>query len=134
MKLYNAPNNIKYYYNEIKNTLMSYKKIKCKQSNAGDSFRQGNNLVARITYNGNKLRLHLALNPKDYSVNVYDHYSLINVNAYKEVPFTLEIDKREKLVSAAKLVQDAMGNKFVVYLDNKREYVDYAAYYTKKED
>lgn len=133
-KIFNASNTVKYYYSELKNTLLSYKKIKCKQSNAGDSFRQGNNLVARITYNGNKLRLHLALNPKDYNVNDYNHYSMINVNAYKDVPFTLEIAGRRDLIAAAKLIQDAMGNKFVVYLDKKREYFDYAAYYTKKED
>ena len=133
-KIYNASNIVKYYYSELKNTLLSYKKIKCKQSNAGDSFRQGNNLVARITFNGNKLRLHLALNPKDYNVNDYNHYSMINVNAYKEVPLTLEITGRRDLINSAKLIQDAMGSKFVVYLDNKREYFDYAAYYTKKED
>ena len=133
-KLLGANNKTKYIYSEIKNAIMSYKFVKCKTSNAGDSFRQGNNLIARITFNNNKLRLHLCLNPKAYSVKIYNHYSLKTVTAYQEVPFTLELLSRKDLINATKLVQDAMASKFVIELDKKREYVDYAAMYTMKSE
>jgi len=131
-KLLTGSNKIKYFYSEIKNAIMSYKHVKCKTSNAGDSFRQGNNLIARITFNNNRLRLHLCLNPKAYSVKEYNHYSLKNVAAYQEVPFTLELVSRKDLLNATKLIQDAMASKYVIYIDEKREYVDYAAMYTLK--
>lgn len=133
-KLYNATNLIKYYYSELKNTLLSYKGIKSKITNAGDSFKIGGSIVARITFNGNKLRLHLSLDPDEYNKSIYNHYSLADVKAYKDIPFALEISKSADLSTAFKLIQDAMGSKFVLYIDQKREYVDYATYYTDKED
>ncbi len=133
-KLHNATNRIKYYYSELKNTLLSYKGIKSKLTNAGDSFKVGGSIVARITLNGNKLRLHLSLDPSEYNKSIYNHYSLADVKAYKEIPLALEIAKRADLSTASKLIQDAMGSKLVLYIDQKREYVDYAAYYTDKED
>ena len=133
-KVLGASNKTKYFYSEIKNAIMSYKFVKCKTSNAGDSFRQGSNLIARITLNNNKLRLHLCLNPKAYSVKLYNHYSLKNVAQYQEVPFTLELNSRKDLLNATKLVQDAMASKYVIELDKKREYVDYAAMYTLKSE
>lgn len=133
-KLHNATNRIKYYYSELKNTLQSYKGVKSKLTNAGDSFRVSGSIVARITFNGNKLRLHLSLDPNEYNKSIYNHYSLADVKAYKEIPLALEIAKRADLSTASKLIQDAMGSKFVLYIDQKREYVDYAAYYTDKEE
>lgn len=133
-KLHNATNRIKYYYSELKNTLLSYKGVKSKLTNAGDSFRVSGSIVARITFNGNKLRLHLSLNPNEYNKSIYNHYSLADVKAYKEIPLALEIAKRADLSTASKLIQDAMGSKLVLYIDQKREYVDYAAYYTDKEE
>lgn len=132
-KLLNATNVQKYIFSEIKNTLLSYKHVRDKLSNAGDAFRQGSNLIARITLNGGKLRLHLCLNPKAYSPKVYKHYSLKNVAAYAEVPFTIELANRRDLVNACKLIQDAMASKFIIYTNDKREYIDYAAFYTMKE-
>lgn len=132
-KLYNADNGIKYYYSELKNTLMAYKGIKSKLTNAGDSFKIGNTLVARITLNGNKLRLHLSLDPRDYNPSIYNHTSFEDVKAYKDIPLALEITKRGDLSTATKLIQDAMGSKFVLFIDQKREYVDYQAYYTEKK-
>lgn len=133
-KLYNADNSIKYYYSELKNTLMAYKGIKSKLTNAGDSFKIGNTLVARITLNGNKLRLHLSLDPRDYNPSIYNHTSFEDVKAYKDIPLALEITKRADLSTATKLIQDAMGSKFVLFIDPKREYVDYQAYYTEKKN
>ncbi|MBO4535123.1 MAG: hypothetical protein J5755_04225, partial [Clostridia bacterium] len=133
-KLFAATANQRNLYSELKNALLTFKKVKCKESNAGDSFRQGGRLIARITLNNDTLRLHLCLNPSQYNPRQYHHYSLEKYAAYHEVPFTLDVGDEEQLHIALGLINEAMSSKYLLYVDNKREPVDYAALYTLGED
>ena len=129
-KMIAATNRQRYYYSQLKNYLLQYKRISHKLSNAGESFRQGGKLVARITLNNDKLRLHLCLEPTAYNPRQYHHYSLAKHNAYKEVPFTIELLDDEAMDNAGKLINIAMASKYLFDRNKKWEEVDYAAYYT----
>ena len=134
LKMLDASNLQKYLYCEVKNELMSYRKVKSKTTVSGDVFRQGGYLLAKITLNGGKLRLHLALNPDEYNVRKYGHYDLSAVRAYSNIPTTLDLDATSMLKYAKLLISEALASHFLLYQNKKKEYVNYHYYYTRKPE
>ena len=129
-KLIAATDRQRKYYSSIKNTFFLYSRISSKIANAGESFRQGSKLIARITLNNDKLRLHLCLEPNAYNPRQYHHYSMAKYAAYSEVPFALDIDDATALANALKLIGEAVSTKFLFAPNKKWQQVDYAAQYT----
>ena len=134
LKMLDASNLQKYLYCEVKNELMSYRKVKSKTTVSGDVFRQGGYLLAKITLNGGKLRLHLALNPDEYNVRKYGHYDLSAVRAYSNIPTTLDLDATSMLKYAKLLISEALASHFLLYQNKKKEYVNYHYHYTRKPE
>lgn len=133
-KMFAATGAQRYYYSELKNTILSYKKVRNKIANAGESFRQAGHLIARITLNNDQLRLHLCLDPTAYNSRQFGHYSMAKYAAYQEVPLTLDVMDSHSLRNAVQLINEAMGTKYLLYLDKKYQPVDYAAQYTVAPD
>ena len=134
LKMLDATNLQKYLYCEVKNDLMTYRRVRSKTTVSGDVFRQGGYLLAKITLNGGKLRLHLALNPDEYNVRKYGHYDLSAVRAYSNIPTTLDLDSTGMLKYAKLLISEALASHFLLYQNKKKEYVNYHLYYTRKPD
>ena len=62
-----------YYYNTLKNELLSYRKIRCRVSKKCESYRLSRELQAKLVMSGATLKLYLSLNPADFDENVYYH-------------------------------------------------------------
>ncbi len=134
LKLFDTSNLNKYLYTEVKNELLSYRKVRGKLTASGDVFRQGGSLLAKITLSGNQLKLHLALPPQEYNERKYNHYDMGNVKAYKDVPTTLDLDDSSVLQNAKQLIAETLAAHFLLYKNKKAEYVNYALLYTLKKD
>ncbi len=132
LKLVDAPNRIKYFYSELKNELLTYRQVKDRMSASGDSFRQGGNLIAKITLSGERLTLHLAASVEDYSARTYNHYDMSGTKAYAAVPLTIDIGGSLDLQNAKFLIQEAMASHFILYHRAKKVSVNYAAMYKRK--
>ena len=133
-KLFAASGLLRDQYSELKNKLLSYKKVRDRMSQNAENYRGGGGTVARMTFNGETLRLHLCLDPDEYSQAKYGHYSLAHKSSYAEIPFTLDIVEGLDMDAVDKLIADAMANRYLLYRDAKRVDVDYAAAYVLGTD
>ena len=64
-KIIQSSDEVKAYYSEIKNELLSYKGVKSRMSWKGETFYAGRVTYAKLCVRGKCLSLFLALNPKD---------------------------------------------------------------------
>ncbi len=101
------------YYNFLYNAFIGYRKINPRVSAKCVSFRFGKELVAKITFRGKTMKLHLALNVSEFEENIYFQKDLSDVKAYAEVPFTVKVKSDRGLKNALKLVEALMQTKGV---------------------
>ncbi len=109
------------YYNELENTFRSYRKINPRVSIKCLSIRLGRDLVAKLTIRGRTLKLHLALDVKDFDENVYFQKDMSDVREYVEVPFAVKVRSDRALKNAIKLI-DALAQKHGI--ERKSRYTD----------
>ena len=109
-KMLSSMDNVKGYYNEIENKFISFRKINSRVSIKGVSYRLGRKLVAKLTIRGKTLKMHLALDVKDFEQNVFFQKDMSDVKEYAEVPFTVKIRSDRALKNALKLI-DALAEK-----------------------
>jgi len=111
-------------YNQIRNKLQSYKKIKQKFSKTVDTYRYAGELVAKISVLGTTLRLHLALDPDSYDVEKYHHLDLSSKQKYIFVPFALKLKGPKSVELALQLIDELMTG-FDIPVNNSYKDVDY---------
>ena len=107
-KLSQSSSEVIKYYNEIRNELLSYKKVKSKISYKHESFRLGMSIVAKLKIRGKSLYLFLALDPNDYKESKYKIKDMSNVKANKDVPTMYKINLPRRAVYAKELIADLM--------------------------
>lgn len=125
-RLIQTNSNNKARYNVIKNLLANYDKVRNSSSWNNESFISGKNLIARIYLIGKTLRVCLALNPDDYSENIYHHEDKSATSKYKTVPMMIKIKSRLGLKRAVSLIID-LAEKFELKKSKKLRIVDYIA-------
>ena len=108
----------KNYYNELKNTLLSYK-IRSRMTKRAECFRKGG-LIAKIVVMGKSLRLHLALDPNDYDIEKYHQKDFSEKKTFKEVPFGMKIRSKLSLKRAKELIAILMEER---QIKKKKDYV-----------
>jgi predicted transport protein len=96
------------YYNDIKNELLSYKKVKSKISFKHESFRVGMPIVARLKIRRKSLYLFLALDPNEYLDTKYKIKDMSVIGNYKDVPTMYKINLPRRAVYAKELIKDLM--------------------------
>ena len=99
---------VKGYYQEIKNKLLSYKKISARMSWACESFRNGRPLKAKLTYRGKTLCLFLALDPTQFPENIYHQRNMGDKKKYADVPMMVRVRSDLGLKRALALVEELM--------------------------
>ena len=112
--LFSLDSDIKNYFSEIHNELVSYKKIKYRVSNRGIFYRLGRKTVAKMTVQGKILKLYVALNGNEYLKTLFLREGSSGVKVYKDVLFTAEIRSRRGKNNAIRLIdQLADSNRLV---------------------
>ncbi|MBQ9514188.1 MAG: hypothetical protein IJR66_04350 [Clostridia bacterium] len=102
--LLKAEKAVKLSYDEIYNKFLEYKKLHARVSSKCTSFRFGRELVAKLTYHGRTMKLHLALDVDKYNVNKYHQKDLKNKKSYEEVPFTVKVKSERARKNAIELI------------------------------
>lgn len=103
-KLLGADEKIQGYYNELYNKFISFRKMHPRVSAKGVSFRFGRDLVAKITYRGKTMKLHLALDINAFDEKVYFQKDMSDVKSYVEVPFTVKVKSDRGVKKAIELI------------------------------
>lgn len=98
---------IKVYYNDIKNTFNSYKRINSTVSLQGDRFNYGRETIAKMTIVGKTLKLYLALDVDDPELKetVYHQKYVGDQKAYEATPFLIKIKSEVGAKKAIRLVK-----------------------------
>ncbi len=104
-KLIQARPNIKSYYSDLKNALLSYKGTKSRISWTADSFHNGRTQLAKINVKTRILEIYLALEPESLDGTVYRGKNVGNKKKYAETPFLYKIRTPRKFNWAMELVQ-----------------------------
>ncbi len=126
-KLCQSEEYVKAYYSDIKNKLLSYKKVRSNVSFHGDRYNVGRKTLAKITIIGKTLCLYLALDPnsENYATNIYHQKDVSNVKANEGTPFMVKV--RSDLGNKRALVLiDSLMTENEGELDEKFENKDYA--------
>lgn len=104
MKLRLADDNIKSFYSEIKNELLSYG-IKNRMSRFRENFNKGRNQIARFTINGKTLVLYLAIDPASLDESYYHHKDCSDKKGAVDVPTMLKIRSKVAVKKAKALIE-----------------------------
>ena len=107
------------YYSDLKNELLSYKKIKERTSWGYETFRRGRKLIAKLAVRGKTLRLYVALDPSNFEKAI----DVSHVKSHASVPCLLKIKNPRRLGYAKALISLAMQEANVAR--KEIEYVDY---------
>lgn len=123
-----AEDEVKTSYGAIKNKLLSYKKVKARQSKKCESFHLGRTTLAKIDVKGKKVDLYLALDPKTLAEKAR-YYNFIDVSEKKvDTPMLIKVSGPIKLRRALELVSILMETIGAVVNDRYAEQDFYLPY------
>lgn len=126
-RLIQAVPEVQTYYTELKNRLLSYKKMTSRVSWNAESFRIGRKLYAKMTVRGKMLRLYLAADPAQYENTKYRGENAGDSAKYAEVPFKFEVKSERRLGYAKTLIDEMMAGApqgEIPSVDYREEYLD----------
>lgn len=126
-KLIQARPNIKKYYSELKNALLSYKGTKNRISWTADSFHNGRSPIAKINVKTRILELYLALDPASLEGTVYRGQDVGSKKKYADTPFRYKVRTPRKFKWAMELVARVCEEHGLSPIDIER--VDYEEQY-----
>ena len=104
-----ADDNLKAYYNVIKNALLGYTGVKSRLSWCNDSYNKGRIRLAKINVRGNSIMLYLALDPARYVGTKYRYRDVGYKKKYEYVPMLLKVRSKRGLGYAVELIADLMA-------------------------
>ena len=125
-KILEADDDNKAIYNMLKNELMSYKKVNNRLTKTIDIFKFKSTYLAKISIAGKTVKLHLALDPKDYAETKYHQKDLGEKKKYEFVPLALKVKSDRSKKYAVELIAEVM-NKAELDKNDKYQPVDYVA-------
>ncbi len=136
-KLKQSEESVKGYYSDIKNALISYKKINSNVSWHGDRFNFGRDTVAKMAICGKTLCLYLALDPENPELKqtVYHQRNVGNQKAHENTPFMIKIKSEAGAKKAVRLVAYLAESKGAVAKTDFEavDYVEQFAYASTKQ-
>ncbi|MDE6276273.1 MAG: hypothetical protein K2M75_07070 [Clostridia bacterium] len=130
-KLIQSEDRVKDYYTELKNELLSYKKVHARMSKKRESFNFGRTCLARLTIRGKTLRLHLALDANDYAETKYLVEDTSSVKSLADTPLMYRIKNDRRLKYAKDLIAAVMAQ--VGAVKQEIEPVNYTEMYPYEE-
>ena len=108
------------FYNEIKNNILSYKKVNSKISWSHELFKLGRIKIAQMKIKGKTLCVYLPLNPANYDADRLYFKETGN----EEFPMMMKVKSSRACKYVAELIADVMANNDIPHNDNYEE-VDY---------
>lgn len=128
-KVIQSSDDVKRYYSELKNELLSYKGMKARLSWDKESFNIGRKYYARMSIKGKTLMLYLALDPNEYLDTKYLVEDSSEVAKYEDVPTLYRIKGERRLKYAKELIAIMMQE----VVKNEIEPVDYCYPYEETD-
>ena len=111
-RLIQSDDEIKHWYTEIKNELLSYKTCKARMSWKRETFKANKQVVAMLVYRGNTLCLFVPLNYADYAEN--KEIETTDLPTYADTPVMIRLKNEKRKKTALELITKVMEQAQVV--------------------
>ena len=121
-RLIQAPDEIKGFYSDLKNQILSYKKVSSRVSTSFDSINNGRKALAKFNVRGKTLYLYLALDPSQFDGTKYN-VEAISSKKYEAVPCLYKIKSERKFKWAKQLI-DILAKQYELVKSDEQN-VDY---------
>ncbi len=122
-RMIQSENEIKGWYTDIKNELLSYKRVHARMSWKRESYNFGRESFAKISFRGNTLCLYLPIDPNSLMDSKYKVESVEDNASYADTPCLYRIKNSKRAKYAKELIGIVAG--FVQAEKFERESVDY---------
>lgn len=103
-KLAQATKEQKEFYGEIKNYLLSFKRVNSRVSWHYDGFNVGRDKIVKISFRGQTMVAYFALNPKDYEKTKYHAHDMGEKRRFADTPAMVKIKSARGVKFAKELV------------------------------
>lgn len=117
----------KTYYGEVRNALLSYKKVNSNIAWGAERFHKGRETIARFKIRGKTLVLYLALDPAEHEFSVYHHKDVSDNKSLKGTPMMVKIKSPRGVKKAIRLIDEMLEARNGVKRNIPQR--DYAAMY-----
>ncbi len=107
-RIIQSDDEIKNWYTEIKNELLSYKKAKCRMSWKRETFKVGKEVVAKLSFRGKTMCLFLALDVNDYADSKYQLEDVSNIPSNADTPAMYRLKSAKRIKYAGDLIAAVM--------------------------
>ena len=105
-KMAQATKEQKAYYNELKNYMLSFKRVNSRVSWNYDSFNIGRNKVVKLAFRGQTMVAFFALNPKDYQNTKYYPRDMGNKRKFADTPMMIKVKSQRGVKFAKELMAE----------------------------
>ena len=123
LKLRLADDNVKRFYSDIKNALLSYG-MHCRMSRHKENFNKGRNQIARMAINGKTLKVYLAIDPNSIDPKIYHHKDVSDKKGVADLPTMINV-RSGLAVRKIKALIDKIAEELVIK-PKKYEPTDFA--------
>lgn len=129
-KLIQASDEVREYYNALKNYVLSYKKVTTRISWSHENVNNGRNKICRFVLRGKSLYLYLPLNPDDYTESKYK-VERSEAKRFEELPCLYRIKNPRRVKYAEELISSVMEKYALV--NTEQEEKDFVKDYPYEE-
>ncbi|MDE6586424.1 MAG: hypothetical protein K2K80_07085, partial [Clostridia bacterium] len=117
----------KLYYGEVRNALLSYRKVNSNIAWGAERFHKGRETIARFKIRGKTLVLYLALDPATHEFSVYHHKDVSDNKSVAGTPMMIKIKSPRGVKKAIRLIDEMLEARDGVKRNVPER--DYAAMY-----
>ncbi len=110
-RLAQADDEVKNYYYEVRNRILSYRKMTNRISWNYESFNRGRMQCIKLKVRGKALVMYIALDPNELNVNKYHHQDVSDKAKYAEVPTMMKIRSPRGMKYALELIDMLLAGK-----------------------
>lgn len=132
-RIYAADSDLKYYYSEVKNELLSYEGITHSVDRKYEVFYHGTRQVAKISICNKVLRLYVNLDPDKYDKKQYNHRDMSKIDVHSRTPLRIDVNTTESLRHAKVFIR-ILRKKENLKTVSSFVRIDYEKFYTLKEN
>lgn len=113
MRVEELADDAKAYYNQLKEYLLSFKKVKSRLSNRCDSFRVGRDLLCKMAIGGKTLKIYLAIDAdrEDIESKKLHFRNMSESKAYSEVPAMIPVKSELCVKKVCEVINIMMQEK-----------------------
>ncbi len=99
----------KTYYSEVRNALLSYKKVNSNIAWGAERFHKGRETIARFKIRGKTLILYLALDPATHEYSVYHHKDVSDNKSVAGTPMMIKVKSPLGVKKAVRLIDEMLA-------------------------